>query len=88
MVEAYDGWMPLRNYGPTEFAELRRAWEDGGRDPKHLRIAPFGIPPKAERLDELQEMGVDEVTLAVPSAPADKVLPYLDRLADLVAARR
>lgn len=88
VIDCYDGWMPLRNYGADDFAQLRREWEDAGRDPKHLRIAPFGIAPKADKLDELAAMGVDEITLGAPSAPADKVLPYLDKLAELIASRR
>lgn len=88
VVEAYDGWMPLRNYGAQDIAQLRQEWADAGRDPQRLRIAPFGISAKAQQLDELEAMGVDEVTFGAPSATADKVLPYLDRIADLVASRR
>lgn len=88
VVEAYDGWMPLRNYGGDDFAQLRRDWEDAGRDPAKLRIAPFGVQPDAERLDELESLGVDEVMLSLPSAPAEQVLPRLDKLADLIASRR
>ena len=87
VVEAYDGWMPLRNYGADDIARLRRMWEDAGRDPQHLRIAPFGIPASAERLDELTAMGIEEVTLGVPSAPAETVLRHLDKLAGLIASR-
>lgn len=88
VVEAYDGWMPLRNYGPEHFAELRRLWEDAGRDPQRLRIMPFGVPAHAETLDELAEMGIEEVVLGAPSAHADKVLPHLDKLAALIESRR
>ncbi|MFV0532903.1 MAG: LLM class F420-dependent oxidoreductase [Cumulibacter sp.] len=87
IVEAYDGWMPLRNYGAQDFAELRQQWEDAGRDPQHLRIAPFGVPAQNERLDELESMGVEEVTLGLPSAPADVVIARLDKLAALIESR-
>lgn len=88
IIDAYDGWIPLRNYGADDFAQLRREWEDAGRDPQHLRLAPFGVKASPSQLDELEALGVDEVTLGLPSAGPDEVLPRLDRLAELVSTRR
>ena len=38
--------------------------------------------PDAGKIDYYAEIGFDEVVFRVPPAPADKVLPILDRLAD------
>ena len=48
------------------------------RDPGSLHIVPMGIIPTQGKLAYLEEIGVTETALRLPSAPRDQVLPVLD----------
>ena len=65
---------------PTSHARAKRC----GRDPTTLRIVPFGTVPDPGKLEYYESIGIDEIVLRVPSAGADRVLPMLDRYAELV----
>jgi probable F420-dependent oxidoreductase len=87
IAEYADGWIPIGGAGVAKaLPDLRRAVEDAGRDPASVRIVPFGTIPNAEKLDYYESLGIDEVVLRLPSAPADAVLPVLDEYAKLIDA--
>jgi len=74
-----DGWIPNREDGLAErIAELR------SRAGRRVPVTYFGAPSDDGVLDRMQAAGVDRVCFDLPSAPADIVLPELDRLAALV----
>ena len=54
------------------------------RDPQTLRIVPFGTVPNPGKIEYYASLGIEEIVLRVPSAGADRVLPLLDRYAELV----
>jgi probable F420-dependent oxidoreductase len=88
IAEYAQGWIPIGGRGLTDaIPRLRDAVAEAGRDPADLRIIPFGSVPDAGKLDHFEQIGVTEVVFRVPSAPADVVLPILDRHAALVASR-
>ncbi len=79
IAEYADGWLPIGGAGLREaLGPLRRAFEERGRDPVGLRIAPMGILPSPEKLAYYAESGVTEAVLRVPAAERDVVLPVLD----------
>jgi probable F420-dependent oxidoreductase len=83
LVAECDGWMPI-GAKATEagLPRLREAWGDAGRDGEpHVHV--YGTSPRREILARLAELGVDEVSLWLPSAPATEVLPVLDGYAAL-----
>jgi alkanesulfonate monooxygenase SsuD/methylene tetrahydromethanopterin reductase-like flavin-dependent oxidoreductase (luciferase family) len=83
IAEYGHGWIPIGGAGVREaLPALRQAMEGAGRDPAELRIVPFGTLPTPEKLDYYEEIGVTEIVLRLPSAPADVVLPLLDRYAE------
>lgn len=85
IVEYADGWLPIGGAGVRgALAELGAAAERVGRDPASLRVVPFGTLADRAKLDYYAELGIDEVVLRLPSAPADRVLPLLDSYAELV----
>jgi probable F420-dependent oxidoreductase len=87
IAEYADGWIPIGGAGVrAALADLAHACEAVGRDPQSLRIVPFGTVPDAGKLEYYESIGVTEVVLRVPSGDADRVLPYLDRYAELVAS--
>jgi len=84
IAEYADGWIPIGGAGVAKaIPDLHRAMEEAGRDPASVRIVPFGTVPNAEKLGYYESLGIDEVVLRIPSAPADEVLPILDRYAKL-----
>ena len=85
VAEYADGWIPIGGAGVrAAIADLERACEERGRDPKSMRIVPFGTVPDAGKLEYYASIGIEEVVLRLPGGPSDKVLPRLDRLAELV----
>ncbi len=83
-IAAYgDGWMPIGGAGVRRaLPELHAAMEAAGRDPAELIVIPFGVIPDPAKLAYYEETGFEEVVFRLPPAPADKVLPILDRLAE------
>jgi probable F420-dependent oxidoreductase len=86
VAEYADGWIPIGGAGIREaLPALQAACEARGRDPQSLRIVPFGTVPNAGKIEYYASLGIDEIVLRVPSAGAERVLPLLDRYAELVA---
>jgi probable F420-dependent oxidoreductase len=84
IAEYGDGWMPMGGAGVGgALPALRRAMEDAGRDPAHLKVILIGTIPDPGKLEHYAAIGVTEVALRLPSAPADAVLPVLDDYARL-----
>jgi probable F420-dependent oxidoreductase len=85
IAEYADGWIPIGGAGvAAALPDLRRAVEGAGRDPRSVRVVPFGTIPSAEKLRYYESLGIDEVVLRIPSAPAGVVLPFLDRYVPLL----
>ena len=84
LVEYADGWIPIGGRGlSTAVPELRRAFEESGRDMSNFDIVPFGSTPDRAKFEHFAELGVTEVVANAPSGPADEVLPFLDRYAEI-----
>lgn len=89
IAEYAQGWIPIGGKGITAAVpELQARVAEAGRDPSELEIVPFGSTPDHGKLDHFDKVGVTECVFDLPSAPADVVLPILDRYAKLVAERR
>lgn len=85
IAEYADGWIPIGGAGVrAALPELRRAMEQAGRDPAHLRVVTFGSIPAPGKLEYYAGIGVTEVVFPLPAAPADVVLPLLDDYARLL----
>ena len=88
IVEYADGWIPIGGAGlATAIPQLRDAFAQGGRDPDALEVVPFGSLPDPGKLEHFATIGVTECVFRVPSAPADVVLPILDKWAELLPRR-
>jgi probable F420-dependent oxidoreductase len=84
IAEYGDGWIPFGGAGVrAALPQLNAAFEAAGRDPKELRIVPFGTMPDPGKLDYYESIGIDEVVLRVPNGSADEILPVLDQYAQL-----
>jgi len=82
-----DGWIPrddwLERDGLGVIDEFHRMAIDAGRDPKSLPITLFRVPDDIERLRLYETIGIDRVVFSLPAAGEDRIVPILDRWADL-----
>jgi probable F420-dependent oxidoreductase len=89
VVDYCDGWIPidvLIDDLPAAIADLRRRAEAAGRDAASLPVSVFAFTaPSPDHLKRYQDMGVSRVVLVSPRRLND-ALPFLDRMAGLIAA--
>ena len=79
IAEYADGWMPIGAAGISKaLPELRRKFEDRGRDPADLHVVSFGSVPTPGKLEHLATSGCTEVVLRVPSVGDSEMLHWLD----------
>ena len=85
-LEYGDGWMPIhgRDEILSRLPELRRMAADAGRDPDVFEVSIFGMGPNRADVEKARDAGVTRAVFGLPPEPADKVLPILDRYAELV----
>ena len=71
--------------GPEEFMpRLRQMAEEAGRDPKSLSVTLGGAPEDPDLLKRNRDLGITRMTVRLPPAKADEILPVLDRWAKLI----
>src|SRR5271169_2493651 len=78
-----DGWIPggdVREVLP-KFREMAR---EAGRNPAAIEITSFALGEDIDRVKRLNEMGVTRVVPMFPPEKADKVLPIVDRWANIM----
>ena len=86
VAEYADGWAPIGAKGVAKaLPDLKRAWEEAGRDPSTLQLMPFGSIPDVGKLAYFETLGVTEVVLGLQYGARDDVLRELDDFAKIVA---
>jgi len=83
-----DGWMPIGGLGSGNMERLEEALASRGRSVEDLDLALFGAPTDYEQLMGRIDQGFDELVFTLPDGDAAKVLPVLDRIAELAARAR
>jgi probable F420-dependent oxidoreductase len=80
-----EGWMPIGLMGGLDegLEELRKSCERAGRDFDSLDRAIFAAPPTEDSCRANVDKGFTDQMFALPSEPAEKLLPRLDTLAEL-----
>jgi len=82
-----DGWIPRDDWldrdGIEVLDKFRTMAKEAGRDPASLSISTFRVPDDLERLKRYRELGIDRVVFSLPGDKDDKVMPILDRWAEL-----
>jgi probable F420-dependent oxidoreductase len=82
-----DGWIPrddwLERDGMGVLDQFRTMATDAGRDPATLPISIFRVPDDIDRLRLCEQLGIDRVVFSLPAEKEDKLLPILDRWAEL-----
>jgi probable F420-dependent oxidoreductase len=82
-----DGWIPRDDWldrdGIEVLDKFRAMAKEAGRDPASLSISTFRVPDDLERLKRYRELGIDRVVFSLPAEKEDKIMPILDRWAEL-----
>jgi probable F420-dependent oxidoreductase len=87
VVEYATGWMPLGGVGSKDIrASLRTTAQEAGRDPASVEVVPVWAKEDKGKLEHYATLGITRAVLGLPPAPADKVLPILDRYRKLMDA--
>ena len=69
---------------PEEFMpHWRRMAEAAGRDPRSLSVTLGGAPEDPDALMRNRDLGITRMTVRLPAADKDEILPILDRWAKL-----
>jgi probable F420-dependent oxidoreductase len=84
-----DGWIPHSRRPQYEdvtdfLPHFRQMAAETGRNPAEVPITVWGIGEDPERMRRYREQGVARVVVSLPSEPAAKILPTLDRWAELI----
>lgn len=83
-----DGWMPILVPGldlDGDIAQIRAAFEAGGRDPDSLQVTAMNAPHDAASLGALHAGGVRHAAFTVWAEDPDDVRSALDRFASIRA---
>jgi len=89
VAEYADGWAPIGARGMAKaLPDLKRAWEEAGRDPSTLQLMPFGSIPDVGKLQYLDSLGVTETVLGLQYGAREDVLRELDSFSKIVAEFR
>ena len=83
LAEYGDGWMPIGGLGSGNMDKLNTAFDKAGRSVNDLDMALFGAPTDIEKLKGRIDQGFDHLIFNLPSDSPDKVLPLLDKYAEL-----
>jgi probable F420-dependent oxidoreductase len=82
-----DGWIPRDDWldrdGIEVLDKFRAMAKEAGRDPASLSISTFRVRDDLERLKRYRELGIDRVVFSLPAEKDDKIMPILDRWAEL-----
>jgi probable F420-dependent oxidoreductase len=83
-----DGWCPIGGRpgsSPLDVLEqFRQMARDAGRDPQSLPVTLFNPAEDAGELARYSEMGVARVVVMLLLETSDKIMPILDRWAELI----
>ena len=63
---------------------LRQMAEEAGRDPQSISVTLGGAPQNIDILKRNRDLGVTRMTVRLPPAKWDEILPILDRWAKLI----
>jgi probable F420-dependent oxidoreductase len=89
IVKYCDGWLPRARHDYDVLAgvsQLSQIAAEEGRDMSTLQVSVFGARADADLLKSYTDAGIKRSILPLPSEPADKILPRLDRYAELLGS--
>lgn len=88
VAEYAEGWMPIGGLGSGNMERMREALAARNRTVEDMDMALFGAPMDVEQLKGRIDQGFDHLIFTLPPAGEDKVLPLLDKCAELANSLR
>jgi len=84
-IEYGDGWMPIHipRHLLKRIPEFWDAAKRAGRDAKTLELSIFAMAPDRDEIAAFRDQGAARAVFMLPPDPAEKILPRLDKLAEL-----
>ena len=81
-----DGWIPTSRYGNVEeyMPAYKQMLTEAGRTLNDVPLTLFGVGADADAVKRYRDLGISRVVAGLPPEPADKILPMLDRWADIM----
>jgi len=84
-----DGWMPIgaalmRGNLAETMAKYTAMAKEAGRDPTSVPVSFFGALEDIDGLKRARDLGVVRTVIALDSDTDDKILPVLDRWAEVM----
>jgi probable F420-dependent oxidoreductase len=87
-----NGWVPIAGRGGTLYSTVedclppfKQMLAEAGRSLADVPITMFGASQDADQLKRWRDLGVARVVAGLPPEKSDKILPVLDRWAELIA---
>lgn len=85
IAEFCDGWMPIGGRHALDgWAEVEKACEAIGRDPRTVELSVFGAPTDREGLEKPEAEGVKKALFMLPQGPRDEVMAAVEERAKLL----
>jgi probable F420-dependent oxidoreductase len=86
-----DGWIPHSRRPQYEdvtdhLPQFRQMAAEAGRDLAEVPVTVWGVQPDIDRVRRYEEQGVDRGVVQLAAENRDKILPLLDRWADIIRA--
>jgi len=85
VVEYGDGWIPILGRGQSideRVPELVRMTQEAGREPIPLTV--WGARPEPEFIEHVASLGATRCIFGLPPAPAEEIIPRLQRYAEVI----
>ena len=84
-----DGWIPLTGRATSnDIAEclprFHQMAAEAGRDPATIPLSLFAVPEEVDTLKRYRDLEISRVVVSLASDDAGKILPILDRWAELI----
>ena len=87
VVDYCDGWLPIAGRGDmrSDMEQLKAAADRAERPMDTIQCSIFGVRPDPQQVTDLIEIGFERIIFGLPPAPAETVIPLLDRYAAIKA---
>jgi probable F420-dependent oxidoreductase len=81
-----DGWIPVA--GRADLTEVLPKFDEmvreSGRDRSSIEVTMFGLGEDTDKLKRFADLGVTRVVAGLPPEKSDKVLPIIDKWANMI----
>ena len=81
-----NGWIPIAGRAPLNEAleKFHQMASEVGRDPGTVPVTAFGAAESLDEIRRFRDLGVARTVVSLESEKEDKILPILDRWAELI----